>query len=382
MSDFIFRMSPNIILGSYSLSRLGQMALEYGTRYLVIMDPILTDLNLAEKVTNSLDERKIDCIKYGELTEGSSTKTIEIALSLAREGHVHGVIAVGGKKALNIGRAVAAFYNEIHDLYSFVDGATPNTTPLPCICVPSTYTYPFVFTNEIPVKDARSNRQVILKVQPNICRLCLVDPNMMLTFTKNQKMAISLETIAMAMEAYLSQKATFFSDMFVEKAMQLISYGMDGSPTLEVTTPEEVLLTQAGCMASVAAASSSLGVGSLLSLTINARNRLSKPLISSILLPYTIEDAMKYKMDRLDKLAHILRYADEDTHGEEAAQAFAENVRQRLAQENMPARLKDLQLTMEQLALCAEDAGQIEIVNKLPRSMTSDDLFEIIKTAY
>ncbi|MCQ2578241.1 MAG: iron-containing alcohol dehydrogenase [Treponema sp.] len=382
MSDFIFRMSPNIILGSYSLSRLGQMALEYGTRYLVIMDPILSDLNLAEKVSTSLDERKIECIKYGELTEGSSTKTIERALSLAREGHVHGVIAVGGKKALNIGRAVAAFYNEIHDLYSFVDGATPNTTPLPCICVPSTYTYPFVFTNEIPVKDARSNRQVILKVQSNICRLCLVDPNMMLTFTKNQKMAISLETIAMAMEAYLSQKATFFSDMFVEKAMQLMSYGMDGSPTLEVTTPEEVLLTQAGCMASVAAASSSLGVGSLLSLTINARNRLSKPLVSSILLPYTIEDAMKYKVDRLDKLAHILRYADEDTHGEDAAQAFAENVRQRLAQENMPARLKDLQLTMEQLALCAEDAGQIEIVNKLPRSMTSDDLFEIIKTAY
>lgn len=382
MSDFIFRMSPNIILGSYSLSRLGQMALEYGTRYLVIMDPILNDLNLTEKITTSLDERKIECIKYGELTEGSSTKTIERALSLAREGHVHGVIAVGGKKALNIGRAVAAFYNEIHDLYSYVDGATPNTTPLPCICVPSTYTYPFVFTNEIPVKDARANRQVILKVQPNICRLCLIDPNLMLTFTKNQKMAISLETIAMAMEAYLSQKATFFSDMFVEKAMQLISYGMDGSPTLEVTTPEEVLLTQAGCMASVAAASSSLGVGSLLSLTINSRNRLSKPLVSSILLPYTIEDAMKYKVDRLDKLAHILRYADEDVHGEEAAQAFAENVRQRLAQENMPARLKDLQLTMEQLALCAEDAGQIEIVNKLPRSMTSDDLFEIIKTAY
>jgi len=375
-------MSPNIILGSYSLSRLGQMALEYGTRYLVIMDPILNDLNLTEKITTSLDERKIECIKYGELTEGSSTKTIERALSLAREGHVHGVIAVGGKKALNIGRAVAAFYNEIHDLYSYVDGATPNTTPLPCICVPSTYTYPFVFTNEIPVKDARANRQVILKVQPNICRLCLIDPNLMLTFTKNQKMAISLETIAMAMEAYLSQKATFFSDMFVEKAMQLISYGMDGSPTLEVTTPEEVLLTQAGCMASVAAASSSLGVGSLLSLTINSRNRLSKPLVSSILLPYTIEDAMKYKVDRLDKLAHILRYADEDVHGEEAAQAFAENVRQRLAQENMPARLKDLQLTMEQLALCAEDAGQIEIVNKLPRSMTSDDLFEIIKTAY
>lgn len=382
MSDFIFRMSPNVILGSYSLSRLGQLVLEWGTRYLVIMDPIITDLNLAEKVTSSLNERKIECITYGELAEGAATRTIERALTLAKEGHVHGVIAVGGRRALNIGRAVAAFYNEIHDLYSYVDGATPKTSPLPCICVPSTYTYPFVFTSDIPVKDSRNNQLKMLRVQNNICKLCLIDPNLMLTFTQNQKMSISLETLGMATEAYLSQKASFFSDMFVEKAVELLSYGLDGSPTLEITTPQEILLAQAGCMASIAAASSSIGVGTLLSMTMNARYKISKPLAASIMLPYVIEDALKFKVERLDKLAHFMRVVDDEVHDEDAAQAFAENIRQRLAQENMPARLKDLQLSMEQLALCAEDAGDTEIVNKLPRSMTKDDLFEVIKGAY
>ena len=61
---------------------------------------------------------------------------------------------------------------------------------------------------------------------------------------------------------------------------------------------------------------------------------------------------------------------------------FAENIRQRLAKANLPVRLKELSLSIEQLALAAEDAGQLDLVNTLQRSMSADDLFELIKQAY
>lgn len=41
MSDFIFRISPNVVLGSYTLSRLGQQVKEWGTRFMLIIDPVL-----------------------------------------------------------------------------------------------------------------------------------------------------------------------------------------------------------------------------------------------------------------------------------------------------------------------------------------------------
>ena len=69
-------------------------------------------------------------------------------------------------------------------------------------------------------------------------------------------------------------------------------------------------------------------------------------------------------------------------HGEEAVARFAEHIRQLLAKANLPSRLKELSISIEQLALSAEDAGQLELVNTLPRSMTSDDLFDFIKLAY
>ena len=100
------------------------------------------------------------------------------------------------------------------------------------------------------------------------------------------------------------------------------------------------------------------------------------------MFPYIIEDAAKYKSDKLAKVARILRLATEATTDEAAVASLAENIRNRLAMANLPTRLKDLSVTIEQLALCAEDAGNLELINSMPRSMTSDDLFDLIKQAY
>ena len=170
--------------------------------------------------------------------------------------------------------------------------------------------------------------------------------------------------------------------MLAEKALQVLSYAMDGSKTLNVSTTPEMLLAQGGCMSSLAVAASSIGPASLIGLAVHARCNVSHSLVSSILLPYVIEDAAKFKIDRIEKIAKIMNLQTEDKTQEEIAAAFADDVRKKLALANLPARLKDLSLTMEQLSLAAEDAGQLDLINGMPRSMTADDLFELIKLAY
>jgi alcohol dehydrogenase class IV len=221
-----------------------------------------------------------------------------------------------------------------------------------------------------------------MKVQNNLCKLVLIDPNLMLTLTQNQKSTIAIEVMSMAIEAYLSQKANFFSDMFVEKGLELLAYALDGSPSLDITTPEEILLAQAGIMISLASASSSLGLSSLLAMAINSRYQINKSLVSSILLSYSLEDAANFKSVQIEKLSHIMRVVPKEITGPEAVKMFIDNIRQRIAKANLPTRLKDLQLSMEQLSLVAEDAGQIDIITKLPRSMSTDDIFDFIKNAY
>ncbi|MBQ0166830.1 MAG: iron-containing alcohol dehydrogenase [Treponema sp.] len=382
MADFSLKISPNITLGSYSSTRLGQFVREWGTRYMLIMDPVLNESGAAEKIKVSLTDRNIDYFTFEELPSSPDSSILERAINLARDAHIHGVITAGGEKAGNLGRAVAALYHEANNLYEYVDGATPTTSPLPCICLPTTIKDEFLFSDRIPVIDGRTRQLKLMKSPSGLVKLALFDPNLTVSLTENQTASLAIQTLCMAVECYLSQKSNFFSDTICEKAIELLSSGMDGSPTLSNATPPEQFLMQGGCMTSLAAGISSVGPASLLALTIGARYRLPRSTIASILFPYVIEDAARFKTERLANVARIMQVASDTTSSETAATALADNIRNRLAMANLPARLKDLNISIEQLSLAAEDAGQLEMINAMPRSMTADDLFDFIKQAY
>lgn len=382
MADFIFKISPNIILSSYGYARLGQYAKDYGSKFIVILDPLLKELTIADKITQSLADRKIEFFVFDEFSDGATTEAVARALALAREGHIHGVIAAGGGKSLHIGQAVAALYNEQHDLYDYIDGAVPTSGALPLICVPTTFRSPFIYTKSIPVCDSRSMQIKLLSVPRSLCKLSLIDPSLMSMLTENQRVSMALETVCLATEAYISQKASFFSDMLAEKSMELLVSALDGPTSLEVTTPAEELLAQGGFMASLAAAASAPGMCSLLALAIKARFQISTSLVYDILLPFFLTDAGSYKSARISRMAKIFRAADKDLSEADAVKAFEENIRMRMAKINLPSRLKDLGVPLEQLALAVEDAGQLSLMTTLSRSMTSDDLFAIVKAAF
>lgn len=382
MADFNFRISPNVVLGSYSASRLGQFVREWGSRYMVILDPVLNEYDVATKIKQSLTDRKVDYFVFDEIPTAPDTSVVQQALQLAREAHIHGVITAGGTKAANVGRAVAALYNEVQDIYEFVDGAAPVSGALPLISIPTSMRDMFIFADRTPIIDGRNRQLKLLKMQPNVCKLALFDPNLSISLTENQIASLTLHTLCMAIECYISQKASFFSDTIAEKAIELLGSGMDGAPNLTSATTPEMFIAQGGCMTSLAAGVSSTGVASLLALTINARFKLSRSIVAAILFPYTLEEAAKYKTEKIAKVAKILRVASETSTPEVAVDALISNIRDRLAMANLPTRLKDLSVSVEQLSLAAEDAGQLDLINNLPRSMTADDLFDIIKQAY
>mgnify|MGYP002624404156 CR=1 FL=1 len=223
MADFTFRISPNIILGSYTASRLGQFALDYGNRFMLIMDPVLRAVGLAEKITQSLTDRNVDYFVFDELSEIADTKTVAAALELARKSHIHGVIAAGGGKTMNVARAVCSLFYENQDIYDYTDGRISEKEPLPLITLATTCREPFIFTDKIPLVDSRNSQCVLFKAHNALCKIAVFDPNMSVTLTENQSESMALEALCFASEAYLSQKATFFSDMFAEKAVELLN---------------------------------------------------------------------------------------------------------------------------------------------------------------
>ncbi|MDR2898542.1 MAG: iron-containing alcohol dehydrogenase [Spirochaetaceae bacterium] len=382
MSDFIFRVSPHVVLGSHMLSRLGQLVSTWGSRYILVCDPVLKDAGVVEKIRRGLDSRNIECFIFDEIPSAATSETIEQALTLARSARVEGVISVGGMKTANIGRALAALYHEKTDILNYVDGALLLSDPLPFIEVPSTMRDPFMLADRVPIIDPRNNQIKLLKTQNSVCKMVVVDPNLFVSLTKNQTNAMLLQSFCIAVEAYISTKANFFSDTLAEKAVQLFHNTVDGGEGLAAAGTTEFMAAEMGLMSCFAAGASSAGIATSIALAVNARYKLARSLVSTILLPYILEDSVRARTERLGTLGRIMGLAGESTPADEAAEILITDIRNKIAVTGLPARLKELGLTIDQLASAAEDAGSLETMSSLPRSMTSDDIFNLLKQAY
>ena len=85
MADFVFKISPNIILGSYSASRIGQFVQEWGTKFMVLLDPILHESGISAKIKQSLTDRNVDFFIFDEIPNAPDSKVVSQALKLAKE---------------------------------------------------------------------------------------------------------------------------------------------------------------------------------------------------------------------------------------------------------------------------------------------------------
>ncbi len=382
MADFVFRISPNVILGPYTLARLGQIASVWGTNYMLLADPILKEFNLIEKAVAALEEKGISVFVFDDIPSAATSTTLEQALSLARGAHVHGVISFGGTKTASLGRAVASLYNENHDVYEYLAGAQPYSGALPYIEVPSTCRDAFMFMDRTPVVDARNRQIKLMKTQSAICKAVVIDPNLYMHMSPNTAVSMVFHAVTLAVEGYISTKSNFFSETILGKSIAMLLLALDPEQSKLVGTPSEMLNAQGGCMASMGVAVSSPGIATAISLACNARYKTSTSLVCSVLLPYIMEDAARAKVDRIATIGKMLGLATDGMTANDCARAAIDDIRRRLALAGLPTRLKDLGLSIDQLVPAAEDAASLDLMNYIPRAMSSDDLFDLMKQAY
>lgn len=382
MADLNFTISPNIILGAYASFRLGLVAKNWGNRYMVIVDPILKEIAKLDTIFNSLTTRGVNYIVFDRITSGPDSETIQDALQLARKSYIQGVIAIGGSSIQSIGRVVSSLYSETKSIYNYIDGDVPETEPLPFISIPSKAISEFGFSDNVPIVDARIRQCRILKINADVCKLAVFDASLPTFLPPNQSGAVSLEILCLACEAYLSQKASFFSDMFAEKAFSLLNGYLD-SPEKSISLgSHEDLLSQVGCLASLATGLASIGPASLLALTIRTRYGIPRSLTTAIILPCMLEDLRSYKAEKIATISKQLGFAEQTSDTEEAITRLIEGIRQKMALMKLPTRLKELSLSMEELTVAVEDAGQLELINNMPRSMATGDLFTLMKSSF
>jgi alcohol dehydrogenase len=392
--DFHFHVRPRVWIGPDALLRLPLLAGEFAergqNRAMLIVDPLLYESKAVDRVVALLEDRGIQMLVFDEIPDRATSRQADDALRLARGSRSPLLIAMGGQKTLMLARAVSLTASGSLDIDSLMDGANCGSPPVPLVEIPTSFRHPFMTQDCVLLPDGRDRKIKMIQAEGAAPLAILVDPVLSSSLSPKISASCVIDGLLGAVEAYFSSKSSFLSDHILEKAASTLAAALD----ILIARPDDpIARTEAwhgSFLAALGQGMSAPGIGTALSLAINARWPVPKASLAAILLPYSLEAAAKSRLEKVAVLSRLFdaeRYAAEERDGQrlssqESAARAAEWLRTRLGLLRIPSRLKDFDLSLDRLVESARDARELDFMNYLPRAASVDDVFDFVKTAY
>jgi alcohol dehydrogenase len=384
--DFSFHVRPRVWVGPDALLRLpllaGELAGRDRQRCMLIVDPLLYESKTVDRVRSLLEERGIQVLLFDEIPERASSRVADDALRLARGARAPLVIALGGLKTLMVGRAAAALAQGELDLDAVLDGAESNCERLPLIEIPTSFRDPFLSQDCLVLPDGRDRRIRLVKLQGAAPAAALIDPALSSSLSAKLSASCVIDSLLGTVEAYVSSKSSFMSDLLLEKSAVSLASALNGLISRPDDPAARAEAWKGSFLSALGQGMSAPGLGSAVALAINARWPVPKSALAAILLPYSMELASKSRLERVAALAGFFGEDVSESSPQEAAAKAVEWLRTRLGLLKVPSRLKDFDLVLDKLVESARDARELDFMNYLPRAASVDDVFDFIKTAF
>ncbi len=382
MPDLSFSIPTDIRFGLDVVNRIASVVSQYGERVLLVTEAILYEGKVIDRIQGLFEKKGIQYIVFDEVVPHATSKVVDEGMNLARSARAEIVIGLGGLRTLSVAKCIAMASPGELEMDEYLSGVQPSGQPLAYISIPTTCRDPFLLVDEYLLTDGRDRSAKIGRTQRRINKAVIVDPKLTITLPPKYTATTLMDTLLVAVEGYLSSRSSFLSDTFFLRACELIGKIIDPL----VSQPDDLRVrmnaSMAGLLASLGLTISKSGVGTALAYAINGSFMVPKSWVSSIMLPHVMEF---YSGIASEKLTAVARYLGEDVDDEapvEGAARAVEAVRRIIGSLGLPTRLRDFDLNLDDMVDIAGIARNFDMMNYLPRSISAEDLYELVKSAY
>jgi alcohol dehydrogenase len=195
---------------------------------------------------------------------------------------------------------------------------------------------------------------------------------------------VALDILSLCIEGYISMKVNPLVEPVLLRGVEIVYYNLQKY----IKNPHDVSIREklctAGLFTAIANIITGFGINFALCMGMNGKNRISKSVLSSILIPFMIDFNLSVSASRFAKIARVM---GKDTSKKpetesaflaiEAIKEFKEDLGIELHQ-----RVRQLGLAKEHLAEAAEVAIHFEDINSVPRKASFENLMAILEKAY
>lgn len=382
MSEFTLSIPGHVLFGLDTANQIGRIVEAIGRRAVVVTESVMYEAEAVQRVRRTLERQSIDTIVFDELAPGAGSATVEEVASLVRASKADVVIGLGGVRVLATARCAAYVATGDVGLGALLDGAEATGGTTPYVEIPSSCRNHFMLRNEAVLTDNATMRPSVVHLPRGLVRSVVIDPRLSMSLSVKYNAAAMLDTLLGAIEGYISGAANVLSDGLLASAIEILSNAILPAYKNAGDVRPRVRAAEAGLLTALGLATSSQGIGGALSYAINSRFQVPKSWVSTVLLPHVIDRHVTVRSDKLAKVASLLNeYVDNLSRPEGAARA-ATAIRRLLGRVGLPSRLRDFDLTLDDLSEIAESALTLPFMQHAPLPFNESEVFDLIKAAF
>jgi alcohol dehydrogenase len=382
MPDISFSIPTDVRFGLDVVNRIAAVVGSYGERVLLVTEAILYEGKVIDRIQALFEKKGIQYIVFDEVVPHATSVIVDEGVKLARSARAEIVIGLGGVRTLSVAKCIAMVAPGDVDMDEYLAGVQPTGEPLAYIAIPTTCRDPFLLVDEYLVTDGRDRSAKIGRTQRRITKAVIVDPKLTATLPPKYTATTLMDTLLSAVEGYLSSRSSFLSDTFFLRACELVGKIIGQL----VDQPDDLRVrmnaSMAGLLTAIGLTMSKSGVGTALAYAINGNFMVPKSWVSSIMLPHVMEFYSGIASEKLNRVAGFLGEDVDEAAPVEGAGRAVEAVRRIIGSLGLPTRLRDFDLNLDDMVDIASIARNFDMMNYLPRSISAEDLYELVKSSY
>lgn len=374
-------------IGKKSVEKLPEILRTIGvSKPLIITDKMMVQIGNVERITSYLDNKEFEYGVFDETVPDPTDLVIAKGLTALNEGGFDSVIGLGGGSPIDTAKAIAVLSQHSDNILDYRPPKQFNEKGgLPIIAIPTTAGTGSEVTHHTVIVHSASQEKISCRGEAFVPTAAIIDYE--LTLSKPERLTVdnALDTLTHGIEAYVSTKASLFSDRIALDCMRLVGQYLkiaakDGG---DHEAREGLML--AATMGGIAFTNASICLVHGMSRPLGSFFHVPHGLSNAMLLPYITSFSLKQSLPRYADCSRAIGFAAVNDSNEVAANKLVDGLYAYLEDLKIPSISEfgvDLGEFEEKLDSMAEDALRSGAPNLNPRVPNKEEIFELYRQAW
>lgn len=381
------------------------------SRAFIVTDPSMVELGYVDKILYYLRKRKeyVHSEIFSDVESDPSFDTINRGVKLMQEFKPDVVIALGGGSPIDAAKGMWLFYEHPEAdpegmKLKFMD-IRKRTYKFPklgikakMVAIPTTSGTGSEVTSFAVITDKTQNKKYPLADYELTPDVAIVDPDLVMSLPKSITADTGMDVLTHAIESYVSNMASDYTDGLAEKAVELVFKNLREAYNNGTNKEAREKMHNASTIAGMAFTNAFLGINHSLAHKIGAEFHLPHGRINAILLPYVIRynSQMPTKFVSFPKYEYFIadqKYADLSRRmnfpaytNEEGVNSLIEEIKKLNNDLNIPKSFKEAgieeQEFLAKVDILAERSFEDQCTTANPRLPLVSELKQILLDSY